>query len=414
MKTNRQSFSLQADLLQTANDHPTHRILELSVQAPEARERKKRLPLNLALVLDRSGSMSGEKLDYARKAAHHVLDLLREGDRVALVIYSDEVQILQEGTPFNEDVHRRMKSAVDSITAGGMTNLSEGWLVGCQQVAAFEQEGYLRRVLLLTDGLANRGIMDIEQLSYHAGELHNRGISTSTFGLGMGFNEHLLEAMANQGGGNFFFIEHPQEIPGIFLRELADMLEVTARDVEVTLTLPSAVEKEVLGGWKSTEEGNRLRIHLGDLPASQRREVYIRLFIPAQNTSPAVRIPASIMAKNENNELLEAQDEIELKSISNETLLTQSPDKALMQRYALVYMADVVAAALKIARHRERNEAARLLEAALDSCAMYLNNEKLEEYRQMVHQFQRGVSEHEHKVLFARSYSEKQTRTRST
>jgi Ca-activated chloride channel family protein len=132
-----------------------------------------------------------------------------------------------------------------------MTNLRDGWLTGCKEIAATAQDGTINRTMLLTDGLANVGETDLEILAQHAFELYKDAVSTSTFGVGYGFNEQLLEAMANKGGGNYYFIERPDQIAQIFLKEFAELVGITARKVEIKLDLPSSVKWQVLGGRSS-------------------------------------------------------------------------------------------------------------------------------------------------------------------
>jgi len=179
-------------------------------------------------------------------------------------------------------------------------------------VAEADGEGQLERVLLLTDGLANVGITDLEELGRHAHQLNNRGVSTSTFGVGEGFNEHLLEHMANQGGGNFHFIEHPRSIPAIFLRELQEMASVTARKVELALTIPAQVDIQVLGGWKQEVRLGKLVISVGDLASCQRREVFVKLLVPPRGSLKEVKIMAEALAKGEDDEILSQLAELVL------------------------------------------------------------------------------------------------------
>ncbi|MFN8566275.1 MAG: VWA domain-containing protein [Kouleothrix sp.] len=110
------------------------------------------------------------------------------------------------------------------------TDISGGWLTGCREVAAYQAVEGIHRALLLTDGLANRGIIDIEELAQYARELRRRGVATSTFGVGLDFNEQLLEALAEQGG-HFYYIERPEQIPTVFRRELGELLTVVTRGV---------------------------------------------------------------------------------------------------------------------------------------------------------------------------------------
>ncbi len=283
------TFEMHSDLDLVASEVPTQRVVELVVVPPSAGPAAARPALNLALVIDRSGSMSGDKLANVRRAAEHVLDLLQEQDQVAIVAYDDTINLLAPSQPVTAQVRASLKSHLQELTPGNMTNLCGGWLSGCEEVARVASPAggqQLNRVLLLTDGLANVGITGLEEIGLHASQLLNKGIATSTFGVGLDFNEHLLEHMANQGGGRFYFIADPTTIPSIFVQEFRELAAVTAQAVEVTLEIPAQVDAKVLGSWRSEQNGQSLRLWLGDIPSGQPREVYVRLLIPPLGAAP--------------------------------------------------------------------------------------------------------------------------------
>ena len=207
------------------------RYLLVTVNAPEAPARAERLPVNIALVLDRSGSMDGErKFSLARQAVEQALRMLRPEDRFTLVTYDDRVDVLAPSTRATPEAKRRALEALRGVDPRGSTDLCAGWLRGCEQVAEeLEHEG-VARALLLTDGLANHGVTDRDTLARHAGELRARGIATSTFGVGEDFDERLLRDMAHEGGGNFYFIETPAQIPDLLTSEIGEALEVVVRE----------------------------------------------------------------------------------------------------------------------------------------------------------------------------------------
>jgi Ca-activated chloride channel family protein len=366
------SFELQFDLDLIAREVPSQRVLELVVIPPSANTSHIRPALNLALVIDHSGSMGGEKLTYVKRAAAHVLDLLQEQDRVAIVAYDETVTLVSPSKLISQAARAELKASIRAIETGGMTNLSGGWLTGCQEVAAVAHEGGLNRVLLLTDGLANEGMTDLEELGVHAGQLLMRGVATSTFGVGEDFNEHLLEHMANQGGGRFYYIDHPQTIPAIFEQEFRELASITARNVEVRLDIPAGVAVQVMGSWRMENANNQLHIWLGDVAEAQRREVYVKCLTPPMGNETQLTFHARAIGQGENDEPFSIETELKL-DYAPEVEVQASPLRTdIMQRYSLVEIADKANEALKLERAGERKKASHLLNLSLEAAAPFL------------------------------------------
>ena len=223
-------------------------LLVRVIAAPRTRLRASRAaPLDVAFVLDRSGSMQGGKLDLAKEGVDLAVARLRDADRAALVVYDDEVDTVQPLAPATPRLKASLRLALHGVDPGGSTYLSGGWVAGCQQLAeatpvanADATATRIRRVILLTDGLANVGILDPAELARHAGELRRRGIATTTVGVGQDFDEGLLSAMAEAGGGNFQYVADPDGLRAFFAHELQELFSVAATGLTVTLVLPPA------------------------------------------------------------------------------------------------------------------------------------------------------------------------------
>lgn len=263
-----------------AADNATTLDLLITVSAPPLEAElldRPRPPLNLALVIDRSGSMAGSKLSYARKAARFLDGELTERDRLAIVTFDDEVNVLVPSQPVRDPL--LFISAINTIDAGGCTALFDGWLAGATQVANQLDPQGLNRVLLLSDGQANEGLTDAAAIAAKVEGLTQRGISTSAFGLGSGFDEDLMGAIATTGDGTLAQIESPKQLADLYASELQGLATTLGRKVSLGIRPKHGAEVvDVLNDLPQTSAGN---FQLPNLRYGQELSVGVRLQLPA-------------------------------------------------------------------------------------------------------------------------------------
>lgn len=274
------TFSARTDRRLIRPNSHSKRFVLAQIVAPQAGAERTRPSVNLAIVLDRSGSMSGDKLRVAKAAVQEAIDRLKPQDRFSVVVYDDVVEVVSESTAASAEARRSAMERLRAIEARGSTNLAEGWLRACEQVAQHLAPLGVNRCLLLTDGLANIGITDHGQLSIHAAELRARGVSTSTFGVGNDFDETLLQELADAGGGHFYYIADAPQIRDAITSEVGETLEIVARDVRLEVTARDDIRIEPISPYKVSIRANRAVVSIGDLASGQVVDVVLRLSFP--------------------------------------------------------------------------------------------------------------------------------------
>ncbi len=238
-----------------------------------------RVPLNISIVIDRSGSMQGIKMGYTKKAAKEIINQLRPEDLVSIVIYDNTVDSLQPPV-FARDKASILKK-IDGIVPRASTNLWGGTEMGYAFVKRNYNGGYVNRVLLISDGQANTGLTDSMAIRRKVQSWKDEeGITISTFGVGLDYNEQLMTDMAETGSGNYYFIDAPEQMAGLFRKELSGLLNIAAKDARLSVRLPQGVDVKHAFPLRYTQKGRVATITLRDLFDRDTRAGLLELSIP--------------------------------------------------------------------------------------------------------------------------------------
>ncbi|ABA89869.1 VWFA superfamily protein [Syntrophotalea carbinolica DSM 2380] len=258
-------------------------VIKIALDAPRAPRTAQRPPVNLALVLDRSGSMSGNKIAKAREAAIEAVRRLSDGDLFSLVVYDDSVETLVPAQPVSDigDIEARIRR----IRPGGSTALFGAVSQGAAEVRKHSDAPYVNRVVLLSDGLANVGPSRPADLARLGAALLKEGISVTTVGVGTDFNEDLMTQLAERSDGNHYFVESSRDLPRIFAAELGDVLSVVARKVVISIECPQGVKPLRVIGREGSIKGQRVEVRMNQLYGGQEKYALVEVEVPASRAN---------------------------------------------------------------------------------------------------------------------------------
>jgi len=247
-----------------------------------------RAPVNISLVLDKSGSMKGSNMEEARSGAIEAIRRLGPDDIVSVVTYDSTVQVLVPATKLTDKdmVCRR----ISQIRAGGGTALFAGVSKGAAEIRKFADSDYVNRVILLSDGKANIGASSPSELGSLGASFKKENISVSTMGLGPGYNEDLMIQLASRSGGNHIFIEDTAQLAGIFHEEFQTVLSVVAQEVSVAINVSKDVRPIRVLGREAEINGQQVITQLSQIYSEQEQYVVLEVEVPATSAGTATQV----------------------------------------------------------------------------------------------------------------------------
>jgi len=263
---------------------PQEVVVKIDLNAIADRQRHRRTPLNLAVVLDKSGSMTGAKLEKTKQAAMQLVDRLTSKDIFSLVIFSDEARVLVPAQ-YVED-KEVLKDKIEGIEAGGSTALYAGVKTGARQIQEYFSSKRINRVILLSDGLANVGPSSTSDLRRLGHELAESGVSVTTIGVGDDYNEDLMAGLAEASDANYYYVQDTERLPEIFAKELGEMLTVAAREIRIEITCPDGVKPLGFIGRSEKFENQKASVNLSQFALGQNRYLMLRCLV--DGTAPEV------------------------------------------------------------------------------------------------------------------------------
>ena len=268
---------------------------------------KKRVPINLAIVIDKSGSMSGQRIEKAREAAILAVNMLNENDTLSIVAYDSEARVIVPATKVDNKL-RIIGLINENIYASGGTALFAGLSKGIKQVENQLTKDKVNRIILLSDGQANIGPSSVDELSQLAIIAAKKNIAITTLGIGSDYNELLMSSIASYSDGNHVFVNNSADLENVFVHEFTDLMSAIAQDVVITIQLKNGVKPVRLLGRDGVIKGNEITVKMNQLFSNQEKYVLLEV-IPDKGKVGQEKTLAQVDLKYDN--LLENKTENE-------------------------------------------------------------------------------------------------------
>lgn len=245
----------------------------------EKNEPTRRVPINLAIVIDRSGSMSGERIKKAKEAAILAVNMLNEDDTLSIIAYDTNAEVILSSTKV-KNKQKIISLIEENLVANGGTALFAGVSKGINQVSKQLSRDNVNRIILLSDGQANIGPSSVSELSELAIVAAKKNIAITTFGIGDDYNEQLMSSIASYSDGNHVFVDDTSKLENVFVREFKDVMSTVAQDIVITIHLKDDTKPVRLLGRDGIIKGNKVIIKMNQLYANQERYVLLEVIPP--------------------------------------------------------------------------------------------------------------------------------------
>ncbi len=288
----------------------------------------KRQPLDLAVVIDRSGSMTGDKIASVKAAALELLKKLDQDDRVTLISYSDSVSLHAQSTRMTPQGRKSLRSKILRIRSGGSTALGPATIRALNILSSKKRRAQvLRHVMLLSDGLANTGESSPAALGNYAAQAFVKGVSLSTLGVGLDYNEDLMTHLADQGGGQYHFINDDTMIASVLDGELGGLMATVAREMSLKIKTAQGVAVKKVFGYPVSKKGGFNIVKVGSVRAGQKRDIVVQLAIDPGAGSSFSMGEMKLRFKDVTNDGAVAETTVEPKvAVSNDKLAVMNSE----------------------------------------------------------------------------------------
>lgn len=349
-------------------NQPNTAYLKISLTGFDIEEARRRTPVNVAIVLDRSGSMDGEKMEQARIAAKMAIELLEPRDIASIVTYSDTVSVLVPATRLTEKEY--IFDRIDALFANGSTALFAGVSKGADELSKFFDANMVNRVILLSDGIANVGPDSPEALGDLGASLRKMGVSVTTVGLGLGYNEDLMVRLAEKSDGNHAFVENARDLSRIFEYEFGDILSVVAQDIEIEVICGDGVRPVRMLGRDAEIFGSVVVTSINQVYGG--REKYVLLEVEVDPHGVDNEIPLAEVRLQYNNMMTqrrhEFRDMVQAGFTTDPGFVEENTDKPTMVSAVMQIAAEKSEEAMRLRDEGLIQEA----KAAVQANSMYL------------------------------------------
>lgn len=344
-------FELTAGRSVLPVDKKTELCLKVGVTGFETESEVSRPELNIALVIDRSGSMSGDRIRQAKEAAAFAVNQMKESDIVSVVVYDSDVEVLVPATKLT--AKSDVLAKIDSIDAGGTTALYAGTEKGAEEVKKFYDKGRVNRVILLSDGMANVGPSEPGDLKKLGQRLGGEGITVTTLGLGDGYNEDLMQQLAQAADGNHAFITSAKNLVEVFDEEFKTVTKVVASEADCKLVCAEGIRPIRVLNRDAEISGQEVKFGWNQIYSGHQRYVLVEVEVPAGANGEKRPVATATLsyANMKTNKTDNLSDSVEITYSSSEEEVKAAENQDVMKDY--------VSQSAALAR----NEAVRLRDA---------------------------------------------------
>ncbi len=338
-------------------------VLQIGFTTPSVNERTNMRPLNLALVIDKSGSMAdGDKMPRVKESLRTMLDKLRSDDIVSIVVFDTKAEVLFPARSIgNGDAIRR---AIESIQPDGSTNLNDGLMLGYREARKNFQKDATNRVILLTDGIANVGTTDPKSIAANSSEYNGQGVDLSTIGVGLELNNDLLRTLAKSGRGLYHFVSDYKDIDKVFVTEVQSLLSSVAKNVKLDVEVDPNLKVEKIYGYDPRFSRNDFSMNLENMNNGVTQAIIVRFRANNANKNfNSVKVRLSYFDVKKQRTVEDIQEVILNSSSKSKTEMLV--DEEVSKNYTIAELADSLDKMSKSFKSGKPTEAERFLNQTL-------------------------------------------------